>query len=54
MSRIKKVVLYVGLAFIGFYLFTRPTNAADAVNSVIGGVTAGANQLAVFLTSINV
>jgi hypothetical protein len=53
MSRIKKVVLYVGLAFTAFYLFTRPANAAEAVNSVIGGVSAGANQLAVFLTNIS-
>lgn len=54
MQRFKKVLIYAALAFVAFYLFTRPTNAADAVNSVINGVTAGANQLAVFLTSINV
>jgi hypothetical protein len=52
MSRIKKVVLYVGLAFIAFYLFTRPADAAAAVNSVIDGVTSGANSLAVFVTHI--
>ncbi|MFI7449509.1 hypothetical protein ACIBQX_18580 [Nonomuraea sp. NPDC049714] len=53
MNRFKKVALYVVLAFIGFYLFTRPANAADAVNTVIHGVTAGANQLSVFLTNIS-
>jgi hypothetical protein len=53
MHRIKKVALYVGLLFVAFYLFTRPTNAADAVNTVIHGVTTGANQLAVFVTHIS-
>lgn len=53
MNRIKKVALYAGLLFVAFYLFTRPTNAADAVNTVIHGVTAGANQLAVFVTQLS-
>jgi hypothetical protein len=50
--RVKKVITYVAVLFVIFYLFTRPTSAADAVNGAINGVTAGANQLAVFFTHI--
>jgi len=54
MNRAKKIALYVGLAFVVFYLFTRPANAAEAVNGVIDGVINGADQLALFLTKISI
>ncbi|MFI7455469.1 hypothetical protein ACIBQX_48980 [Nonomuraea sp. NPDC049714] len=52
--RIKKVATYVVLAFVVFYLFTRPAEAAATVNGVFDGLITAANQLAVFLTGVAV
>ncbi|MEW9531461.1 hypothetical protein [Microbispora sp. NPDC049125] len=48
----KKVLTYLVVAFVIFYLFTQPANAANAVKSVFGGVTTGAERLAAFFTSL--
>jgi hypothetical protein len=48
----KKWLAYLALAFVAFYLFTRPAQAASAVNSVFDGILGGANQLAVFFNHI--
>lgn len=50
--RTKKLLTYVLAAFVLFYLFTRPAQAADAVNGVFAGGVTGANQLAVFATNV--
>lgn len=50
--RAKKVITYLAVAFVVFYLFTRPAQAAAAVNGVFDGIVNGANQLAVFATSV--
>lgn len=50
--QIKKVITYVAVAFVVFYLLTQPANAATAVNGVFDGVVNGANQLAIFFTSV--
>ncbi|GAA2384768.1 hypothetical protein [Nonomuraea africana] len=50
--QVKKVVTYLLVAFVVFYLFTQPRNAAAAVNSVFDGIVNGANQLAVFFTNV--
>jgi hypothetical protein len=50
--QVKKVVTYALVAFVIFYLFTRPAQAASAVNGVFDGIVHGANQLAVFFTSV--
>jgi hypothetical protein len=52
MHRWKKVITYVAVGFVVFYLFTRPAQAAGAVNGVFDGIVQGANQLAVFVSSI--
>lgn len=52
MYRFKKVLMYVGIPFVLFFLFTRPAQAASAVNGVFDGVLQGANQLAVFFTNV--
>ena len=51
-SKSKKVITYVAVAFAIFYLFTRPAQAAGAVNGVFDGVIKGANQLAVFFSTV--
>ncbi|WP_171075277.1 hypothetical protein [Nonomuraea basaltis] len=50
--QVKKVITYVAVAFVVFYLFTRPAQAADAVNGVINSIFQGADQLALFFTRI--
>lgn len=50
--RIKKFLMYTLVAFVVFYLFSRPAQAANAVSSVFDGVINGANQLAVFFTNV--
>ncbi|MBB6556113.1 hypothetical protein [Nonomuraea rubra] len=50
-GKAKKVVLYVAAGFALFYLFSRPTSAAAAVNGVFDGILTGANQLAVFFNA---
>lgn len=52
MYRFKKWAVYALVAFAAFYLFTRPANAADAVNGVFDGVMQGADRLAVFFTHL--
>lgn len=50
--QVKKVITYVAVAFVVFYLFTKPTQAANAVNGVFDGIIHGADQLAVFFTNV--
>lgn len=51
--RTKKWLIYLLVAFVAFYLFTRPAQAAHGVNGAFNGIVAGANQLATFFTNIN-
>jgi hypothetical protein len=50
--QVKKVLTYVGVAFVVFYLFTRPAEAASAVNGVLDGIMNGADQLATFFSQV--
>jgi hypothetical protein len=50
--QVKKVLTYVAVAFVVFYLFTRPAEAASAVNGVFDGIVRGADQLALFFTRV--
>ncbi|MEU9836796.1 hypothetical protein AB0D67_35105 [Streptosporangium sp. NPDC048047] len=50
--QVKKILTYVAIAFVAFYLFTKPAQAADAVNGVFDGIIRGADQLAVFFTRV--
>ncbi|MBB5964779.1 hypothetical protein [Planomonospora venezuelensis] len=50
--QVKKVVTYLAVAFVVFYLFTKPAEAASAVDGVINGIVRGADQLAVFVTQV--
>jgi hypothetical protein len=50
--QVKKVITYVLVAFVVFYLFTRPADAASAVNGVFDSIVHGADQLAVFFTNV--
>lgn len=50
--QVKKVITYVVVAFVVFYLFTQPTAAAAAVKGVFNGIVDGANQLALFFNNV--
>jgi len=50
--QVKKVLTYLLIAFVVFYLFTQPTKAAAAVSGVFDGIIHGANQLALFFSNV--
>ncbi|WP_169944926.1 hypothetical protein [Microbispora sp. H11081] len=49
---LKKVLTYLAVAFVIFYLFTQPANAAGAVKTLFGGLATGAERLSAFFTSV--
>ncbi|MET8140238.1 hypothetical protein ABZU32_08015 [Sphaerisporangium sp. NPDC005288] len=48
----KKVLTYLAIAFVVFYLYSRPAEAATAVKGVFDGITTGAGQLALFFSRL--
>ncbi|MFC4532868.1 hypothetical protein [Sphaerisporangium dianthi] len=48
----KKVLMYLAIAFVVFYLYSRPAEAAGAVRGVFDGITTGASRLALFFSSL--
>ncbi|GAA4556139.1 hypothetical protein GCM10023193_04440 [Planotetraspora kaengkrachanensis] len=48
----KKIITYVAVAFVIFYLFTQPTAAAAAVKGLFDGVSTGAERLSSFFTTL--
>lgn len=50
--QIKKILTFIVLSFAVFYLLSRPADAAHTVSGVYNKVIAGADQLAVFFTSV--
>lgn len=52
MTWIKRIVVLLVVIFALFYLFTRPTDAADAVKSAFRAVGTGFNAVITFFTSL--
>lgn len=50
--QVKKVLTYVSIAFVIFYLYNQPHSAAAAVRGVFETVNTGATRLATFFTSV--
>ncbi|MCA2228276.1 hypothetical protein AB0L53_08395 [Nonomuraea sp. NPDC052129] len=50
--QVKKVLTYGGMAFVAYYLFARPTDAADAVRGVFDNVINAADSLAQFVNNL--
>jgi len=48
----KRWILWPVLAFVGFYLYTHPTNAAHAVRGAVGTVQTGAERAATFVSAV--
>jgi hypothetical protein len=52
MMRYKTWFIRIGVVLVLYYLFTRPANAAEAVNGAVDGIMQGADQLAVFFSKV--
>ncbi|WP_181871275.1 hypothetical protein [Sphaerisporangium album] len=50
--QVKKVLTYAAIAFVAFYLFTRPADAASAVQGAMNTVVNAADSLALFFTKL--
>jgi hypothetical protein len=50
--QVKKVLQYTGIAFVAFYLFTRPGDAASAVRGAFNTVIGAADSLAQFFSAL--
>ncbi|GAA0600913.1 hypothetical protein HPO96_27110 [Kribbella sandramycini] len=48
----KKLLIWSVIAFAGFYLFTQPTNAADAVGGAFSAVGDIFGSVITFLTAL--
>lgn len=50
--KLKKVLTWVGVAFVIYYLATSPQGAAHVVDGVINWLKSGANSFGSFLNGI--
>ncbi|MEV0405547.1 hypothetical protein [Actinoallomurus sp. NPDC050550] len=48
----KKFFKWGGLAFLAFYLISRPHNAANVVHGTLTGVSGAANSLSTFVSDL--
>ena len=48
----KKVLLLVGVALVLFYVITQPTQAADAVQGILGWLEDGAEAIITFMRNL--
>ncbi|GAA3251073.1 MULTISPECIES: hypothetical protein [Nonomuraea] len=51
--QVKKVLTYGGIAFVAYYLFARPSDAADSVKGAFDTVFNAADSLAQFVNSLS-
>jgi len=49
---VKKVLIWLAIAFAAFYLFTQPTGAANAVRGAASGVASAFGAVITFATSL--
>jgi hypothetical protein len=50
--RLKKIGLYLLLAFVAYLLFTQPAKAASYVRTGIAGVASGVQSLTAFFDTV--
>jgi NAD+--asparagine ADP-ribosyltransferase len=48
----KKVLTWVGVAFVVFFVLSSPNDAGNVVKSAFSGIESAANQLATFVKSL--
>lgn len=51
-SGTKKFLLIVIVAFVLFFLITRPTDSANVVHTSLGGLRGGADSVVTFVNSL--
>jgi hypothetical protein len=49
---VKKIVTWVAIAFVAFYLLSNPQDAADAIRGIGGWFADGFQAIITFLTSV--
>ena len=49
---IRRWLKWIAIAFVAFYVFTRPTSAGNAVQGAIDTVQTGADRAATFVTAV--
>ena len=49
---IKKLLIWLAIAFVVFYLVTQPTGAADAVKGAASGVASAFGSIITFFSSL--
>jgi hypothetical protein len=49
---VKKVLIWLAIAFAVFYLISQPSSAADAIKGAANGVEAAFNAIITFFTSL--
>lgn len=50
--QVKKVLTWAGIAFVAFYLLSRPADAANVVKGAMNTVVTAADSLASFFTHL--
>jgi hypothetical protein len=48
----KKLGIFLGAAFVLFYVISQPTDSAGLVRSALGGIGDAADKLAIFVKSL--
>jgi len=49
---VKKILIWLAIAFAAFYLLSQPSGAAGAIREAATGVEAGFNSIITFFTSL--
>jgi hypothetical protein len=50
--QVKKVLTYGGITFVAYYLFARPSDAADAVRGAFDSMVNAADSLSQFVNGL--
>jgi hypothetical protein len=50
--KLKKVLTWVGIAFVVFFVLSQPGNAGNVVQQGLGAIEGIGNQLAAFVNSL--
>lgn len=49
---VKKVLIWLAIAFAVFYLISQPSSAADAIKGAASGIESAFNSIITFFTSL--
>jgi hypothetical protein len=49
---VKKILTWLGIAFVAFYLLTSPQDSADLVKGAVGNLGSAADRMAQFVQGL--